>query len=368
MSRLQVLHWSMVSSKYTGLVFQQASDEQLDLVWTLNAQSWAAPISTEGHITRERFLSKQALTGDNWRTFVLFRQEDEIIASCEAFEKEILISDKDGFRKERGYGIASVFTNPKYRRQKMASLLLVSVAEWMDGQGGGALSVLYSDIGKTYYEKLGWTPYSTRQLVLDSKIDSPDNVDIPGVHALRDEQVEELCREDIAALEKEFSQPVEPDDHIHIAFTPSVHQIQWHFVREHYMAKALFDREESSCRGAIAQSRRAWLIWYLDLVERKCEVQRIVLLDKHERERNVSEVVNLLRFAHQEAKPWGINQVIVWNPSEDVTEAGRRLAEKFEGIESKIEERDSSIPALRRQHGESTANLHWKHNEYYAWC
>lgn len=82
---------------------------------------------------------------------MLFRQDDEIIASCEAFEKEILISDKNGSRKERGYAIASVYTNPKYRRQKMGNFLLMNLAEWMDGEGNGTLSVLYSDIGKVYF-------------------------------------------------------------------------------------------------------------------------------------------------------------------------------------------------------------------------
>lgn len=135
----------------SGLIFRQASDEQLDLVWTLNAEAWAAPISTEAHIIRERFLSQQPLTGANWRTFVLFREKDEIIASCEAFEKQILISDRNGFRKELGYGIASVYTNPRYRRQKMAAFLLMKLAEWMDGEGNGTLSVLYSDIGKVCY-------------------------------------------------------------------------------------------------------------------------------------------------------------------------------------------------------------------------
>lgn len=142
---------NMTPSDSTGLIFQQASEQQLNLVWTLNAAAWAAPISTEDHVIRERFLSQQDLTGQNWRTFVLFRQEDEIIASCEAFEKEILVSDKNGFRKERGFAIASVYTNPKYRRQKMANFLLRNLAEWMDGEGGGTLSVLYSDIGKVWF-------------------------------------------------------------------------------------------------------------------------------------------------------------------------------------------------------------------------
>ncbi|TLD30002.1 putative Xaa-Pro aminopeptidase P [Venturia nashicola] len=352
----------------TGLIVRQASKQQLDLVWTLNAEAWAAPISTEDHVARERFLSQQGLTGEKWRTFVLFREEDEIIASCEAFQKEILVSERNGFRKERGYAIASVYTHPGYRRRGMAGLLLGNLAEWMDGEGGGFLSVLYSDIGKTYYEKLGWTPYSTRQLVLQSRTDMSAEADLPESYQLRDAQIEGLCEEDLEALEKEFAQPVESDDHIYIAFTPTAHQIQWHLVREDHMAKALFGREKAACRGAIAKSRRAWLIWYFDFVEKKCKIQRIVLLDKHERERNVSEIVSLLCFTQQEARRRNIERVIVWNPCDEVEEAGRLLAANFGGIVAKIEERDSSIPALRRRNDEATEKVVWKHNEYYAWC
>ncbi|KAE9967444.1 hypothetical protein EG328_008186 [Venturia inaequalis] len=295
----------------TSLTFQQANDHQLNLIWALNATAWAPPLSPAAHIVRERWLSEQPLTGHKWRTFVLFRHEDEIIASCEVFEKEIVV----------------------------------------------------------YYEKLGWTPYSTRQLVLESTTELSDMGDLADVYPLGDEQMEDLCREDIHALEKEFSQPPgDSDHHIHIAFTPTAHQIQWHLARQDHMENALFAREKSTCRGAMAKSKRAWLIWYLDHAEKKCKIQRIVLLDKHERERNASEVAALLFFALREARAQGIGEVVVWNPCGEVEGAGRLLGEKFEGVGVKMEERDSSIPALRRWNGEATGDVVWKYNEYYAWC
>lgn len=204
--------------------------------------------------------------------------------------------------------------------------------------------------------------------MLQSRADLSDKVDLPEPYPLKDEQIEDLCREDIQALENGFAQPVEPDDHIRIAFAPTAHQIQWHLVREDHMAKALFARGKPACRGAVAKSRRAWLIWYFDLVEKKCKIQRIVLLDKHEHERNVSEVAALLLFTQREAKSQGIDKVILWNPCGEVEEAGHFLAESFKGTDAIIEERDSSIPALRRRNEESTENVTWKHNEYYAWC
>jgi hypothetical protein len=191
---------------------------------------------------------------------------------------------------------------------------------------------------------------------------------LPGLHLLKDEHVEDLCKQDLAALDKEFAQPSKQDDRIRVAFTPNAHQIEWHLLREDYMAEALFNREKSPVRGAISSSRRAWLIWYFDLFAKKSKVQRIVLLDKDERERNVVEVAALLRFAQWQAKARGINHIYIWNPCDEVQEAGHLLATKFEGTSVKIEDRDSSIPALRRRNEESTDEIIWEHNEYYAWC
>jgi GNAT superfamily N-acetyltransferase len=98
-------------------------------------------------------LSEQDLTKDGaWRTWVLTEASDEdtIIASCETFEKTIFISTEEGVRRTRGYAMASVFTNPKYRGKGMASLLLKHLKSWFDGEGDGVMSVLYSDIGKVW--------------------------------------------------------------------------------------------------------------------------------------------------------------------------------------------------------------------------
>jgi GNAT superfamily N-acetyltransferase len=133
------------------LEFGQATDEQLDTVWRLNAHEWAAPLSVEAHIKRERTLSEQELTkGGAWRTWVLTTKNapKDIVASCETFEKAILISNIEGVHDARGYGIASVFTSPAHRGQGVASRLMDCLKNWLDGEGDGAVSVLYSDIGK----------------------------------------------------------------------------------------------------------------------------------------------------------------------------------------------------------------------------
>jgi GNAT superfamily N-acetyltransferase len=131
------------------VIFSEASPGQLTTVWTLNAAAWAEPLSIKDHIERERTLSQQPATSERWKTFVLTLKDNssEIVASLETFEKPVFVSDGAGCKVEKGYGIASVFTNPKYRGNRMASVLLDKVKQWLDGDGEGWISVLYSDIG-----------------------------------------------------------------------------------------------------------------------------------------------------------------------------------------------------------------------------
>jgi len=194
------------------------------------------------------------------------------------------------------------------------------------------------------------------------------SVSLLEIHPLRDSELRDLCNQDTGALCNRFLQPLPGDDKIRVAFIPSFEQISWHLAREDYMAKALHDGDKSPVRGVISQSRRAWLIWHFDFVERKLKVQRIVLLDRSERERNVKELVALLRFAQWQARARGIERVVVWKPCDEIKQAADLLADRYSETKSILEDRDSSIPSLRRRWGLPTDAISWEHNEYYAWC
>jgi GNAT superfamily N-acetyltransferase len=129
--------------------FSEANTDQLTAVWTLNAAAWAHPLSVHDHIEREKILSQEPGAGISWKTWVLTLKKDPhiIVASVETFEKPILVSTNGLCRTEKGYGIASVFTNPDYRGYGMARVLLRELKAWLDGEGAGWVSVLYSDIG-----------------------------------------------------------------------------------------------------------------------------------------------------------------------------------------------------------------------------
>ena len=132
------------------VVFSEATESQLTTVWRLNAEVWADPLTVEDHVERERILSQQPGAGDLWKTWVLTLRSNArvVVASVETFRRSVLVSTNGNCEKRNGYGIASVFTNPVYRGNHMASLLLSKLKLWLDGDGDGWISVLYSDIGK----------------------------------------------------------------------------------------------------------------------------------------------------------------------------------------------------------------------------
>jgi hypothetical protein len=73
--------------------------------------------------------------------------------------KTVLIADRHtGYREEKAWAIASVYTPIKFRRQGMAALLLNEVKKWFDGEADCETSFLYSDIGPvsvdTYHDQV----------------------------------------------------------------------------------------------------------------------------------------------------------------------------------------------------------------------
>jgi GNAT superfamily N-acetyltransferase len=131
--------------------FHEATPTQCTETWRLNGLSWAAPLALDDYILREQHLGQTSFTANGLnRYWVLTKtvEAGEVVASCETTQKTVLCSGAGGYREVRAYAIASVYTNPKYRRHGMAALLLSRLKEWMDGDGSGEFSALYSDIGK----------------------------------------------------------------------------------------------------------------------------------------------------------------------------------------------------------------------------
>lgn len=359
------------------VIFARADEALRRLAWQLNGEAWAAPMDIDDYINREGCLSEQSLTKDGRCIYWILAHKDDgthVVASCESTKKTVFVAGKGtgvngGFVEATGYAIASVYTNPKYRRMGMAAYMLRKLQEHMDVES--ECSVLYSDIGKIYYANLGWKAFPSDQATIHlhaEKFSLPPN---PKTRYLTIDELEPLCEKDVAAMKARFTKLASDHTKTHVAFAPDYAQISWQLAREQFMTSVLFNRQIER-RGAITTSGCSWVYWDHDWREKKLKILRIVMLDAHpetggtvSEEEKVWDVVKLLQAAATEAAEWGLKKVLVWNPDATTTRGIKGFHNFHEDVDVIFDERkDTSIPSLRWNGGRSTADTIWEDNHY----
>ncbi|KAJ9155278.1 GNAT family [Pleurostoma richardsiae] len=366
----------MADVTYMGItpndvVLSEATPKLQRLAWELNGIAWAKPIEVQDYVARETYLSQQELTRDGrCRYWILHHKHDptHIVASCESTRKTVLVAGGGrGFREEQGYAVASVYTNPKYRRLGMAGFMLRKLQEHMDRDS--ACSVLYSDIGKVYYSQLGWAVFPSEQATLHLLAgDQFVSAQPEATRYLAKQELQPLCERDVAAMKAKF-QALVGDAKTHVAFAPTFAQIAWQLAREEFMARVLWKKEVER-RGAVTADGKSWICWDHDWREKKLKVMRVVTSDPPSPEQKLLDIVALLSAALAEASQWGLQKVVVWNPDGDMTR-GIKGVGNFHEDQVKIifdERADTSIPSFRWRGGESVEGTVWEDNEYYCWC
>jgi hypothetical protein len=173
------------------------------------------------------------------------------------------MSDADGKIEEvLVHGIASVFCPLGYRRRGYAARHMTEVAKalrtWQSDQGKVAGSVLYSDIGKTYYAKLGWQPNPTNWHVEFPPMNIPKS---PLTQELVEDDLAELCKRDEAIIRAAMATPA---DGVKKRFTilPDLDHMLWHIAKESFATEQLFGKIPRA-KGAIAgpSGSQVWAIW-----------------------------------------------------------------------------------------------------------
>lgn len=373
----------------SDVVFSEATAEQRQIAWELNGASWAAPMPPDTYAAYKGHLSQRDLTKDSrCRYWVLYLKgyPRQIIASCETTRKALLISENGVSREGFGCAIASLFTNPDYRRLGMAGCMLRRLQEQMDVDDSEC-SVLYSDIGKLYYATLGWKAFPSKQVTL-SLLPSPSSTPVLGpkgddetvkrpvfrqsepdaVRYLQEEELNDLCEVDEMQLSAEFDQ-MPADGSTHIAFLPSYAQISWQLARSEFVARTLFEKTPTY-KGAITNDAQSWLYWGHDWREKKLKILRIVHGLSTTVEQRIRNTKSLLEAALVEADTWGLPRVLVWNPDEVITRGCKAVGNAYvDDVKIVFDERaDASIPSLRWSKGKDVGDTVWESNFSYCWC
>lgn len=374
----------IVDQKVTteDVIFTRADGEVQKQAWKLNGEAWAAPLSIDQYVNREIHLSQQVLSKDGGCTYWVLAHKDDpthIVASCESIKKTIFIAGKDagvegGFLETTACAVASVYTNPQYRRLGMAALMLRKLQDQLDAES--ECSALYSDVGKIYYASLGWDAFPSEQATIHLQTANFALPDPSRTKYLTLDDLPALCEKDVAALKTRFQALSSDRWKTHIAFSPEFSQISWQLAREQFVADAMFAKSIER-RGAITVNGQSWVYWEHDWREKKLNIMRFVTLDRvasddimSAEEEKTWDLIELLRAAAAEAVSWGLTKVLIWNPDILTTVAIKGFHNFHEDQANVIfdERLDSSIPSLRWKNGKNTRETLWEENYYYCWC
>lgn len=117
-------------------------------------------------------------------------------------------------------------------------------------------------------------------------------------------------------------------------------------------------------KGAITADGKRWIVWNRDFMgeEPTLFILRVASLSSDkDAEESAREFAKLFCAALSEAKKWGLNKIVLWNPEEAAIRGARLVA----GEKVNFIERDSeSIPSLMMHKGDSSAqDVEWVGNE-----
>ena len=210
------------------------------VIWGLTSLAWKDALTRDSYLEESAYLTSVPLAKNGGMTLWILVDKDfapdqrPILCSCETFRKHTLISDAEGnVTKVVLHGVASVFCNPEYRGRGYARRMMRELAEvlqtWQTETLKCVGSVLYSDIGKTYYAELGWHPL-------------PHNTTI-GFHPLVaseplvarkvfDGDLDRLCDEDEAMIRKAMADRSKAKRSMMIL--PDQDHMRWHHKKAEF--------------------------------------------------------------------------------------------------------------------------------------
>lgn len=377
------------------LILTQPTQQEQEQVWALNFEAWAGALSQKDYLEREHYLMTVPLAKNGGVTHWILVDKNaipdqrRIFGSCETLLKPALITDRDGNVVDCiAHGVGSVFCDPQYRGRGYAGRMMVELGKKLRihqvEETLCAFSVLWSDIGKTYYAKHGWVAFPSCHIEFPPLADSSS----VATH-LTSSDLASLCDLDEAKVRRTMSKA--KDGKVQAAIVPNIDHMQWHHMREDFLCNKIFDKSPVT-RGAIVgePGHRVWAIWTRNFYGpvrpesgNVLSILRLVLEDEEPTHRfsdrtggaihiggtldkQAAKLKTVLQIAQAEAAEWKLNHVELWNPSPYVQSLLTRMNIKHGRVE-----RDKESIASLYWYGEgsgSVDDLEWVGNEKYGWC
>ncbi|KAL1639149.1 hypothetical protein SLS58_008236 [Diplodia intermedia] len=389
-------HDSLPESTSPTLHLSHPTPEERIKIWTATAAAWSDALPLPAYLSESAHLTTVPLAKNGGLTLwilvdsTLPPNERPILCSCESFRKRSLTSNAGGNVEDNiVHGIASVFCPPEYRRRGYATRHMEELAKalhsWQTEQARCVGSVLYSDIGKTYYAKLGWRPNPTNSHVVFQPMKMPQP---HAVKSIGEEDLADLCDRDEAMIREAMATPAQAK--MRLTIVPDLDHMLWHIGKEDFATQYLFGKT-AQAKGALAgpPGRQVWAIWtrrYYDhpdaasannvlyilrlVVEGEGGGEKASVEDQERRAEMRDEQAGylkaVLQAAQAEAAEWSLGCVELWDPTPMVQDM---IVQS--GMEHSVVEREEDSIASGLWYDEDGGvgpAPEWLHNEHYAWC
>ncbi|KAF8523624.1 hypothetical protein JB92DRAFT_2806886 [Gautieria morchelliformis] len=351
-------------------------------------------------MTEEQFLSREAqleafehASDGKLIHWVLVPRNDlqtlEFKCSCETYRRRALVAKPSTSPTEAiGYGIASVFCPPEYRRKGYASHMMRLLhhvlspldslppfpQEWgappprYPGIGGDArFSVLYSDIGDFYRlcgptpNLFGWHihgPVSTTWKLKPGEANQTDAMD-EGYDLLSEQQCNALWETDATYITNYVSQ-LPASHHTRFTFLPDngVAAFQLHRVvaeaplnpkhpLEHWGVKAISQEDDLSSTYAT---------WTLDM---RLSIPPVLVVTRLRA--SPKSFPSLLKVLVWVAGQLSADAVEIWN-------LDTKLVDVAASLGGNTVDRSEHLPAVAWYGPEHPSEIEWVFNEKFPWC
>ncbi|KAH8686453.1 hypothetical protein BGZ61DRAFT_355684 [Ilyonectria robusta] len=359
-------------------------------IWTNVAASWKDSFTVPVFLEESKYLTTVPLAKEGGMTIWILvdknlpPNERPILCSCESFVKRTITSDADGNTDDNiVHGIASVFCPEEYRRRGYAARHMREMAKalyrWKPDQGKCVGSILYSDIGKIYYTRLGWLPHPNNAQLVFPSIPAPAS---SSAQEVVEDDLARLCERDEGIVRKAMATPARVQRRLTIV--PTLEHMLFHIRKEDFTTQHIFGKIPT-VKGAIAGplGSQVWAIWYYRYyghpdwpsTRNVLYILRLVVEGDESRGKPLAETTDsghqagylkaVIQAAQAEAARWRLDHVKLWDPTPLVQD----LVAKS-GIDHVLSERDKHIASglWYDDKGDMGAAPTWISNEYYSFC
>ncbi|KAJ5938936.1 hypothetical protein N7466_002070 [Penicillium verhagenii] len=377
------------------LILVPATAEERIASIKLNSVAWKGPLDIETYIARENHLLAQNLTRDGLTCWILVdKSEPEgdrtILSSCETYKKKALLAHGGEVENVSTHGVGSVYCRPEFRGKGYAKRMFEELSSQLDtwkmekeSRGRALFTILFSDIGKSFYAQFGWKPFLSSHMALppvaggeECRSNGHGNGNGSGTRDLRAEDVQKFICNDVvtANLRDQLREASRKTGGSKIAIKPDFDHFVWHWAREEFFAKHLLPQRSSPIiKGAGNDEAKVYCAWNRnfgqDPEDNVLYILRWVYDDPQsadEEKSLVEAMAAILRRAQREAHEWNLHTVEFWNPTPLLQKAVKLLDSDAQVVHRE----KSSISSLRwtgAQQGLGE-DVEWFLNEKYTWC